>query len=86
MRHKTGNGPDVDLERFLKDIRTVVRDGEELIKATATGAKHKTIAGLHSTDRAIRTHPYETLGIVFGLGIIIGLIALAACSSKSDPS
>jgi len=33
-----------------------------------------TVAGAKATDRAIREHPYESLGIAFGLGVLIGVL------------
>jgi ElaB/YqjD/DUF883 family membrane-anchored ribosome-binding protein len=75
MRQKTGNGHSVDLETFLQDIKTVVRDGQELLKAGAGGVKQKAFAGARTTDRAIRQSPYQTIGIVFGVGVLVGLLA-----------
>jgi ElaB/YqjD/DUF883 family membrane-anchored ribosome-binding protein len=75
MRHKSGNGHNIDLDQFLADIKTVVQDGEKLLKAGVSGVKEKTLAGAQSTDRLVRNYPYQTLGIVFGLGLIAGLIA-----------
>ena len=75
MRHKTGNGHNVDIETFLEDIKTVVRDGQELLRTGASGVRAKAFAGALTTDRAIRQSPYRTIGIVFGVGIIFGLVA-----------
>ena len=33
-----------------------------------------TVAGAKATDRAIREHPYESLGVAFGLGVLIGVL------------
>ncbi len=85
MRHKTGNGRAVKLEQFLEDIKAVVQDGEELLKGGATGIKDKALAGVQSTDRVIRDHPYETLGIVFGVGFIAGLLTAGALIRKATP-
>lgn len=76
MRTKSGNGDPVDLEQFVKDIKTVVHDGEALLKAGITQVKKRAISGAKTTDRAVRTHPYHTLGIVFGLGVFVGVMAL----------
>jgi ElaB/YqjD/DUF883 family membrane-anchored ribosome-binding protein len=75
MRHKTGNGHNVNVEQFMEDLKTVVRDGEEILKASAGGLKERAVSGAQSTDRLVRTYPYQTLGIVFGVGLITGLIA-----------
>jgi len=83
MRHKTGNGHNVDLDTFLDDIKTVVRDGQELLKAGAGGVKQKAIYGAQTTDRAIRQNPYQTIGIVLGVGIVVGLLASGLFSGNS---
>ena len=72
---KTGNGHNVDLDSFLEDIKTVVRDGQELLKAGAGQVKEKAAYGARETDKAIRRSPYQTIGIVFGVGLILGLLA-----------
>ncbi len=38
-------------------------------------SKEKVIAGAQATDTAIRDNPYTTLGIAFGVGILIGVLA-----------
>ena len=73
----------MDLETFLDDIKTVVRDGQELLKAGAGEVKQKTISGVKTTDRAIRKNPYQTIGIVFGVGLVVGLLASGAFSRGS---
>jgi len=84
MRHKTGNGHSVNLEKFLDDIKTVVQDGEELLKAGATQAKRKALEGAESTDKVIRSHPYQTLGLVFGLGFLAGMLLTGAIGGGSE--
>ena len=84
MRHKTGNGHNVSLEQFLDDIKTVVQDGEQLLKAGAVEAKQRAIAGAQSTDKMIRSHPYQTLGLLFGLGVLAGLLMSGAFSAGSE--
>ena len=37
--------------------------GKETVKATAK-----------KTDEAIRSHPYESIGIAFGVGVLIGVL------------
>jgi ElaB/YqjD/DUF883 family membrane-anchored ribosome-binding protein len=72
---KPGNGHNIDIETFLDDIKTVVRDGQELLRASAGQFKEKAIFGAHETDRVIRESPYQTIGIVFGIGLVVGLMA-----------
>ncbi len=85
--------------RLAGDLRVLMRDGEELLKATAGEAgekmkemrgrlaamlesakatcerlQEKTVAAAKATDRVIREHPYESIGIGFGLGLLIGVL------------
>jgi ElaB/YqjD/DUF883 family membrane-anchored ribosome-binding protein len=97
------NASAVSREKLAQDLRTLVRDAEEMLKATAgdVGEKmgehakaarsrlaaalesakatchqweEKAVAGAKAADRAIRTHPYESIGIAFGVGLLIGVL------------
>lgn len=72
------------MDTFLEDIKTVVRDGQELLKAGAGQVKEKALYGAKTTDEAIRKSPYQTLGIVFGVGLIVGLLAASTFSGSSE--
>ena len=74
MRNKTENGDEVTLQKLLDDIGAAVRDGEKLLKAGATEVKKTAASKARSADRVIRSKPYETIGIVFGIGLIVGLL------------
>ena len=41
---------------------------------TCQRLEDQTVAALKATDRCIRGHPYETLSVAFGLGLIIGVL------------
>jgi ElaB/YqjD/DUF883 family membrane-anchored ribosome-binding protein len=84
MRQKSGNGHNVDIETFLDDIKTVVRDGQELLKAGAGQMKQRAIYGAQTTDQAIRRSPYQTIGLAFGVGILVGLLASGLLSGSSE--
>jgi ElaB/YqjD/DUF883 family membrane-anchored ribosome-binding protein len=84
MRQKTENGDNVDLETFLEDLKTVVRDGEQLLKASASGMAARARAGAESTDRMVRSHPYQTLGLVLGIGLVLGLLLAGSSGSASE--
>jgi ElaB/YqjD/DUF883 family membrane-anchored ribosome-binding protein len=85
--------------RLASDLKAVVRDAEELMKATAGQAgekvaelrsrltaalesakttchrlEEKTVAAAKATDRTIREHPYESIGIAFGVGLLVGVL------------
>ena len=84
MRTKTGNGHNAELEKFIDDLKTVVLDGEELIKTGARGVKERALAGVRSTDEVVRDHPYQSIGIMFGLGLLVGVLAYGLLTRESE--
>ncbi len=90
-------------ERVVADLKSLVRDSEELLKATASDVSDKakeartrlngalerakstcndvqtqTVerarVAAQKADTMIRTHPYESLGVSFGIGLLIGVL------------
>jgi ElaB/YqjD/DUF883 family membrane-anchored ribosome-binding protein len=45
------------------------------LKAVIQRAEEKAVERAKAADRVIRDHPYQTIGIAFGLGLLIGIIA-----------
>jgi len=90
---------EISREKVKDDLRSLMTDAEELLKATAgdvsekakeartrlAGAlekakgtyrnlEGKTREAAKATDRVIRSHPYESIGIAFGVGLLIGVL------------
>jgi len=84
MRTKTGNGHKVDLEKLLEDLKVVLHDGETLLKTGVSTVKEHASAGAKSADSLVRENPYRTVGIVFGLGVIVGLAAIGLFRSAPE--
>ena len=42
--------------------------------ATCQRLEDQTVAALNATNRCIHGHPYETISVAFGLGLIIGVL------------
>jgi ElaB/YqjD/DUF883 family membrane-anchored ribosome-binding protein len=90
-------------ERVVADLKSLVRDSEDLLRATAGDVSEKAkevrsrIAGAlerakvtckelqdqttanataaaRKADEMIREHPYESLGVAFGLGLLLGAL------------
>jgi ElaB/YqjD/DUF883 family membrane-anchored ribosome-binding protein len=86
-------------ERLANDLKVLMHDAEELMKATADQAGEKvaqlrsrlavaiesakgtchrleetTVAAAKATDRTIREHPYESIGVAFGVGLLVGVL------------
>src|SRR6267142_2958532 len=87
-------------ERLLQDLKAVVRDGEELLRAgahelgergqaareklsaaleaakeTRRRLEERAVASAKATDRLFRDYPYQSIGIAFGIGLLIGVLA-----------
>jgi len=60
----------------------VARDGQELLKHSVSGVKDRALIGVKTTDRAVRENPYQTIGILFGVGLFIGIICSGVLSSR----
>jgi ElaB/YqjD/DUF883 family membrane-anchored ribosome-binding protein len=43
-------------------------------KASFARVEERAVAGAKATDRVIRGHPYESMGIAFGVGLLIGVL------------
>jgi ElaB/YqjD/DUF883 family membrane-anchored ribosome-binding protein len=80
MDDKVENGQHVALEQLLEDIKLVLRDGQELLRAGMTNVRQRARAGCETTDRVVKERPYQTMGLVFGVGILIGLLASTTLS------
>lgn len=46
----------------------------ERAKSGCDNLQDKAATGLKATDRTIRTHPYQTIGIAFGVGVLLGFL------------
>ena len=46
----------------------------EVARDTRHKLQERASAGMAATDRAIRENPYESVGIAFGVGILLGIL------------
>jgi len=44
------------------------------VKASCRAMQGHAIAGARSADRVIREYPYQSVGIAFGIGLLIGVL------------
>ncbi len=84
MREKTADGHQVDVEAFLEDIKTVVRDGQELLRASLGSVKERARVGAEKTNTFVREKPYYSIGTAFGLGLLAGLLVATLVRRKSE--
>ncbi len=45
------------------------------LKAMIQRAEEKAVERAKAADKVIRDHPYQTVGLAFGLGLLIGILA-----------
>jgi ElaB/YqjD/DUF883 family membrane-anchored ribosome-binding protein len=58
----------------VSELRERLAAALESAKATAQRLEAKTVEAAKATDRCIRDHPYQSLGVAFGLGVLIGVL------------
>ncbi len=88
-------------EKLLQDLKAVVHDGEELLKAgtqslsergmaarerlaaalevakeTRRRLEERARASAQAADHYIHEHPYQSIGLAFGIGMLLGFLVL----------
>ncbi len=56
------------------EMRMRLSSAIESAKATYHRLEEKAVAGAKATDKTIRAHPYESLGVAFGIGLLVGVL------------
>ena len=57
------------------DLGEKAREARAKLSQRIAAAKEKIAAGAKQADQVIRTHPYESIGVAFGVGLLIGFLA-----------
>lgn len=63
-----------DLGDKAREARARLATSLESAKANFRRLEERAADGARVTDEAIRSHPYESLGVAFGAGLLIGLL------------
>lgn len=99
METRTASEIEASTEKLLQDLKAVVRDGEELLRAgaqdlsergmaarerlaaalevakqTRQKLQDRAVVGAQATDKLIREHPYQSVGLAFGIGMLLGVL------------
>jgi len=69
-----GSGVATTSSEVLEDVRSRLSDGLEKLNDYYGTAKEKVAAGARRTDETIRSHPYESLAIALGVGVLVGAL------------
>ena len=57
-----------------RDARARLMAALERAKDACERLEEKAIAGAKATDKVIRDHPYQSIGVAFGIGVLIGVL------------
>lgn len=63
-----------DVSDKAKQARTRLAGALENAKATCARFEGKAKDAAKATDRVIRSHPYESIGLAFGVGLLVGVL------------
>jgi ElaB/YqjD/DUF883 family membrane-anchored ribosome-binding protein len=55
-------------------VREKLSDALESAKRTCRKLEDKAIESAKATDKVIREHPYQSIGVAFGVGLLIGVL------------
>jgi ElaB/YqjD/DUF883 family membrane-anchored ribosome-binding protein len=58
----------------MSELRNRLSNVVESAKATCHRIEAKAVAGAKVADETIREHPYESIGVAFGVGLLIGVL------------
>ena len=89
------------IDKVVDDLKVLGHDADELVRATAGGAretvcearaplgraieaarrgcdraKRRVKEGVKMADEVVHKHPYETVGVAFGVGLVLGALAV----------
>ena len=58
----------------VREARTRLATAVQSARENCQQWEDKAVAGMKATDKTIRAHPYETVGVAFGFGLLFGLL------------
>lgn len=61
-------------EEKVMEARKRLLDAVEEGKILLGNMKDRAVAGAKATDKTIRSHPYQTIGIALGVGLLVGYL------------
>jgi len=68
----------------VADARKRLAAALDSAKDVAGRVRDKAVEGAKAADEAVREYPYQAIGIAFGVGALIGYLAMRRCSRKGD--
>jgi ElaB/YqjD/DUF883 family membrane-anchored ribosome-binding protein len=56
------------------ELRAKLEAATEKAKEVCQRLQDETVAAAKATDKAVREHPYQAIGVAFGVGVLIGVL------------
>jgi ElaB/YqjD/DUF883 family membrane-anchored ribosome-binding protein len=63
-----------DASEKARVVRERLLAAVESAKACCKNIEEKAVEGAKATDKVIRDHPYQSIGVAFGVGLLVGYI------------
>jgi len=64
-----------ELGEESRNLRARLQAAIDRAKAVYEQLEEKTVAAAKATDKAVHDHPYHAMGLAFGVGLLIGVLA-----------
>jgi ElaB/YqjD/DUF883 family membrane-anchored ribosome-binding protein len=58
----------------INELRSRLASALDSAKVVLERIEEKAVEGAKAADKTIREHPYESIGIAFGVGLLIGVL------------
>jgi len=65
-------------------VRAKLNSAAEKARAAYDRVHEKTVAAAKAADQTVRDHPYQTIGVAFGVGLLIGVLAMRSRYNRED--
>ena len=57
------------------ELRARLEDATDKAKEVFQRLQEQTVAAAKTSDKVVREHPYQAIGVAFGVGVLIGVLA-----------
>jgi ElaB/YqjD/DUF883 family membrane-anchored ribosome-binding protein len=68
----------------VADARKRLATALDSAREFAGRVRDKAVEGAQAADETVREHPYQAIGIAFGVGALLGCLAMRRCSRSGD--
>jgi ElaB/YqjD/DUF883 family membrane-anchored ribosome-binding protein len=68
----------------VNDARKRLAAALERTKEVYGRVREKAVEGVKAADVAVHEHPYQAIGIAFGVGMLLGYLVSRRCSRQGD--